>query len=191
MKKFLLAAIILSAFLAVPNASAHVLSVRLNVNNTQNTVYIPGIGEQASGGLGAETSYSSPPHYYLASYRNGFLSGLAARNGENLLAGTGSDYHFIEIEQNLTNSRIYLAATQGDWHVIGSRIGLIEAGSFLSQISPSFAFPLGGLYPIRLLLKYPNIDLEGNLILGKGQHRIVIENKGVSGGKPVVEIRRG
>jgi hypothetical protein len=75
--------------------------------------------------------------------------------------------------------------------VIGSRIGLIEAGSFLSQISPSFAFPLGGLYPIRLLLKYPNIDLEGNLILGKGQHRIVIENKGVSGGKPVVEIRRG
>jgi len=189
--KSLLAAFLACAFLILPNASAHTLSVRLNINNTLNTVYIPGIGEQASGNLGMQTSYSSPPHFYLASYGGGFLCGLAAKNGEGLVTGNGSDYHFIEIEQNLTGSRLFLAATQGDWHAIDSRITLIETGKFLSQISPSFAFPLGGLYPVRLLLKYPNIDIEGNLILGKGQHRVVIENKGVSGTRPVVEIRKG
>jgi hypothetical protein len=154
-------------------------------------VYIPGIGEVISGSLGVENTYSNPPHFYLASYSGGFLNGLAAKSGQNLMAGSGSGFHFIEIEQNLTNSRIYLAATQGDWHAIENRIGLIEAGNFLSQISPSFAFPLGGLYPVRLLLKYQTIDLSGGFSLGKGQHRLVIENKGVSGGRPVIEIRKG
>ena len=106
------------------------------------------------------------------------------------MVGSGSGSHFIEIEQNLTNSRVFLVSTQGDWNAIDNRISLIEAGRFLSQISPSFAFPLGGLYPIRLLLKYSNIDIDGDFILGKGQHRLVIENKGVSGGKPVVQIRK-
>lgn len=189
MKKILLAAFLACAFI-LPTASAYTLSVRLNINNTQNTVYIPGIGELPSGSLGS-SSYPSPPNYYLASYSGGFLNGLAAKNGQNLVVGNGSNYHFIEIEQNLTDSRIFLTATQGDWHAIDGRISLIEAGKFLSQISPSFAFPLGGLYPIRLLLKYPNIDIEGGLILGKGQHRLVIENKGISGGRPVVEFRKG
>jgi hypothetical protein len=169
--------------------TAHTLSVRLNINNTANTVYIPGMGEQASAGISGQ--YSSPPHFYLASYSGGFLNGLAARNGQNLVVGSGADSHYLQIEQNLTNSRIYLTATQGDWHAIDNRIFLIETGRFLSQISPSFAFPLDGLYPIMLLLKYQNIDLAGDLSLGKGQHRLVIENKGLSGGKPVVEISKG
>ncbi|MCJ7816958.1 MAG: hypothetical protein MUP55_03825, partial [Candidatus Aenigmarchaeota archaeon] len=146
---------------------------------------------RASGSLGGETPYSSPPHFYLASYSAGFLNGLAAKNGQNLVTGSGSDSHFIEIEQELNSSRVYLTATQGDWQAMENRIPLIEAGRFLSQISPSFAFPLGGFYPIRLLLKYPNIDLAGDMVIGKGQHKLVIENKGVSGGKPVVEIRKG
>jgi hypothetical protein len=172
------------------SASARTLTAKLTINNTQNTAYIPGIGEVPSGSLGS-TSYPSPPHFYLASYSGGFLNGLAARNGQSLAAGNGSDSHFLQLEQNLTNSRIYLAAAPGDWHAIDNRISLIEAGKFLSQISPSFAFPLGGLYPIRLLLKYPNIDIAGDLVLGKGQSRLIIENKGLSGGKPVVEIRKG
>jgi hypothetical protein len=182
---------LLAVFLSCGSASAYTLSVRLNVNNTANMVYIPGIGEITSGSLGVENTYSSPPHFYLASYSGGFLNGLAAKSGQDLLAGSESGFHFIEIEQELNSSRVYLTATQGDWHAIDNRIGLIEAGNFLSQISPSFAFPLGGLYPIRLLLKYQGIDLEGGLSLSKGQHRLVIENKGVSGGKPVIEIRKG
>ncbi len=184
-------AFLFAVFLAVPNVSAYALSVRLTINNTVNTVYIPGVGEQPSGSLGGETSYPSPPHFYLASYSGGFLNGLAAKNGQNLVTGSGSDSHFIEIEQELNSSRVYLTTTQGDWQAMENRIPLIEAGRFLSQISPSFAFPLGGLYPIRLLLKYSNIDLAGGMVLAKGQHRLVIENNGVSGGKPVVEIRKG
>ena len=191
MKLLFALAFLFAVFLAVPNASAHTLSIRLTINNTQNTAYIPGIGEVPSGSLGG-TSYPSPPHFYLASYSTGgFLNGLAAKNGERLAVGAGSDSHFLELEQNLTGSRIYLTATQGDWHAIDDRISLIETGKFLSQVSPSFAFPLGGLYPVRLLLKYSNIDIAGDLILGKGQSRLVIENKGLSGGKPVVEIRKG
>jgi hypothetical protein len=189
MQKFLLVTILLTIFLTVPNASAYVLSVRVNINNTVNTVYIPGVGELPSSGISGE--YSNPPHFYLASYSGGFLNGLAAKNGEKLVVGSGSDSHFIEIEQELNSSRVYLTTTQGDWHAIENRISLIETGRFLSQISPSFAFPLGGLYPITLLLKYTNIDIAGDIILGKGQHRLVIENTGVSGGKPVVQITKG
>jgi hypothetical protein len=190
MQKSLLISLLVAFSFTLPSACAHTLIVRLNINNTQNTVYIPGMGEQASGYLGGETSYPviSP---YLASYYGGFLNGLAAKNGESLKAGNGSGSHFIQLEQNLTNSRIFLAAAPGDWHAMDNRISLIETGKFLSQVSPSFTFPLGGLYPVRLLLKYPSIDIQGDLILGKGQTRLVIENKGLSGGKPVVEIRKG
>jgi hypothetical protein len=163
--------------------------VKLTINNTANTVYVPGVGEQASSGISGE--YTNPPHFYLASYSGNFLNGLVAKNGQKLSVGGDASSHYLQVDQNLTGSRMYLTATQGDWKAIDSRISLIEGGNFLSQISPSFAFPLGGLYPIRLLLKYPNIDLQGDFILGKGQHRLVIENKGLSAGKPVIEIRKG
>jgi hypothetical protein len=189
MKLLVAISFLLAVLLASGSASAHTLNVRLNINNTQNTVYIPGVGEQPSSGISGD--YASPPHFYLASYQGGFLNGLATKSGQKLSLGSDSDSHFLEIEQNLSNSRVFLAATQGDWHAMDSRISLIETGKFLSQVSPSFAFPLGGLYPLRLLLKYPNIDIAGDLILGKGQYRLVIENKGLSGGKPVVEIRKG
>jgi hypothetical protein len=190
MNKILLMAILLGAFLVIPNSSAYTLSVRLNISNTVNTIYIPGMGERDSSSLGSETSYSSPDHFYLASYSGGFLSGLASKSGESLVFGNGESSHFLEIEQNLTGSRVFLASTQGNWHDMDSRISLIEAGTFLSQVSPSFAFSLGGLYPVMLLLKYPNMDMEGDFILGKGQHRLVIENRGLSGGKPVVRIKQ-
>jgi hypothetical protein len=181
--------LLLAALLMSGSASAYTLNVRLTINDTVNSVYIPGVGEQPSSGISGE--YTSPPHFYLASYSGGFLNGLAAKNGQRLAVGAGSDYHYIQLDQNLTNSRILLASTQGDWNAMDRRISLIEAGNFLSQVSPSFAFPLGGLYPVTLLLKYQSIDLAGDLSLGKGQHRLVIENKGLSGGKPVVEIRKG
>ena len=191
MRMLVLASFLLIVFLTLQSASAHTLTVRLNVNNTANSVYIPGTGERDSASFGPGQTFVNPQHFYLASYSGGLLNGLAARNGQILSVGSGADYHYLQLEQNLTNSRIFLTSTRGDWHAMENRISLIETGKFLSQISPSFAFPLGGLYPVRLLLKYPNIDLEGDLILGKGQHRLVIENKGVSGGKPVVEIRKG
>ncbi len=188
MKPWIAFSFLLAAFLAVPSASAYTMDVRFTISNTGNSVYIPDVGEQSAGFSG---EYANPTHFYLASYSGGFLNGLAAKSGQRLAVGGDSGSHFLELEQNLTGSRIYLTATQGDWHAMDGRISLIEAGSFLTQVSPSFAFPLGGLYPVRLLLKYPNIDIAGDLMLGKGQTRLVIENKGLSGGKPVVEIRKG
>jgi len=187
MRSLYFAAIIFCAFI-LPTASAYTLNVKLTINNTANTVYVPGVGEQPSSGISGQ--YTNPPHFCLASYSGNFLNGLVSRNGERLSVGGDANSHYLQIDQELNRSRIYLAETQGDWKTIDSRISYIEAGTFLSQISPSFAFPLGGLYPVMLLLKYPNLDLQGDFILGKGQHRIIIENKGLSGGKPVIEIRK-
>jgi hypothetical protein len=185
------ASFLLAIFLIAGTASAQVLSVRLNINNTQSNVYIPGVGERPAGMLGGGMALADPEHFYLASYRGGFVNGLAAKSGNYIIYGNTSGSHYLEIEQNLSGSRIFLASTQGDWHAFDDRVGLIEAGAFLTQINPAFAFSLGGLYPIRLLLKYPNIDFTGDFILGKGQHRLVIENKGISGGKPVIQISKG
>ncbi|MEM5812357.1 MAG: hypothetical protein QW286_01435 [Candidatus Aenigmatarchaeota archaeon] len=181
---------VLAVIFLLPQVSGYNLSVKLKINNTINTIYIPGAGEQGSGSLPTESSYTNPPHFYIASYYGDFLNGLASSTGQEISAGREGDYHFIGIRQEVNGSRIFLAVTKGNWHAMDERIPLIEAGRFLSQISPSFAFPLGGLYPIRLLLKYPNIDINGDFVIAKGIHKIVVENKGISSGKPVVEIRK-
>jgi hypothetical protein len=67
-------------------------------------------------------------------------------------------------------------------------MGLIESGEFFRRITPSFAFGLGTEYVIRLILHYPGVDIEGGLEFSKGIYRLIIENKGMSGEKPLVEI---
>ncbi len=182
--------IVLVLLAVSPLVSGAALSVRLNINNTLNTVYIPGEGEKDSSELGAETVYTNPPHYYLASYLNNIMTGLAAASGISLAVGSTPTNHSIAIEQDTANSRIFLIFTTGDWRVIDNRIDLIEAGNFLAEISPSFAFGLGSLYPIKLILYYTDILIQGDMILQRGQHRLVVENEGLSGGKPVVTIKK-
>lgn len=164
------------------------LVLRLRVNNTDHTVYVPGVGEIGSGTLGSGTSYSNPEHFYLASYLAGLLVGFAGGTGQNLYTESGPDYHIIGFEQDL-GEPVYLAFSQGDWKIIDNRIGDIEEGDFMDYVSPSFAFGLGTYHPLKVALRYSGIDLDGAFTVSKGVFKLVIENMGISGGRPLVNIR--
>ncbi|MBN2330686.1 MAG: VCBS repeat-containing protein [Candidatus Aenigmarchaeota archaeon] len=169
------------------------LYLKLVLNNTDSTVYIPGVGEQNSSTLPYQF-YGSPEHYYLASYLGNALSGLVFSMriprgisvGRNASEGT----HYIAVEQYMDDSRVFLVHTLGNWREIEGRIDMIETGRFLTNILPSFSYGLGNRYSLDLALGYADIDLQGKLMLRKGTHKIVLENNGTSGGKPVVVISR-
>ncbi|MBI4020604.1 MAG: hypothetical protein HY369_00005, partial [Candidatus Aenigmarchaeota archaeon] len=95
-------------------------------------------------------------------------------------------HHFLTLNQNLSNSQVFLVFTKGDQATVANRIPLIEAGTFLREISPSFAYPLGGPSPIMLLLRYPDIDLRGNLAFRQGTHEITLTSNSTGGSKIVL-----
>jgi len=177
---------VLFLLVMVPVVSAQSsLHVDVVVNNTANDVYIPGEGVMPSAGVPDMTYMPNP--LFIASYSS-VVTGLTSMSGDYVTTSGGPGNHTIGIVQPLVNSRVLLAFTEGDWQVIDNRMGLIESGDFFRRITPSFAFGLGTEYVIRLILHYPGVDIEGGLEFSKGIYRLIIENKGMSGGKPLVEI---
>ena len=141
-----------------------------------------------SSGLGSETSYSSPDHFYVASYLSGLLVGLATGPGLSLSTESGADYHTIGLEIPLGEPG-FLAFTEGSWHTMGNRSSLLESGDFLDFVSPSFAYGLGTYHTLMVVLQYSGIDIDGSLTGSKGIYKLIIENMGQSGGRPLVNIR--
>ena len=170
------------------------LYIRLVMNNTNNYVYIPGVGEQNSSTL-VDQIYGDPPNYYVASYLGNVLTGLvfSMRIPRAIGAGanTTTNTHYMAVEQNIDRSRVFLVFTLGDYKVIENRIRMIETGRFLVNILPSFSYGLGSKHSLGLALDYADIDLRGRLGLLRGSHDVVLENNGTSGGKPVILISRG
>jgi hypothetical protein len=181
----LLSAILL--FLPFGVQAQSTLSLRLNLNDTSHDVYVPGQGESPSSSLGSLAVYTSPPHYYVASYLSGLLVSLAAGQGQAITTESGSSSHTIGLDQDL-GEPVFLAFTQGDWHAIDSRTSDMESGSFLDAVSPSFSYGLGTYNPLTVILAYSGIDIDGSLRASKGIYKLVIENKGNSGGRPLVEV---
>ncbi len=169
----------------------NILYVRLVLNNTNNSVYMPGAGEMDSDSLG-EQIFGNPPPYFLASYLNNVVSGLVfgRKVPKTISVGNNSSSHYLELTQEMENSRVFLVFTLGDWRAIENRMPMIEAGRFLANILPSFSYGLGNKYALDLALGYTDIDLQGVLNLRKGSHNIILENNGTLSGKPVVLIRR-
>jgi len=169
------------------------LYVKLVINNTNNIVYIPGVGELNSSDLDYQV-YGNPPHYYLASYLEDAVSGMVFSmqipRAVAVSTNASNNTHYLALEQDMENSRVFLVFTLGNWRAIESRIALIEAGRFLTNILPSFSYGLGNKYSLDLALGYADIDLQGRLRLRKGSHKIVISNNGTSAGKPVIVIGR-
>lgn len=184
------AAVLAAIFLLFPSVhgQGHTMQVRLSINNTSNTVYIPGVGETPAGSLGSAT-YDNPPHYYLASYSGSYLTGLVSYAGNSIAVSGNPGSHVLEVDQNVGVSTM-LVFSQGDWNSIEKVILPVESGSFMKNPSPSFGFGLGTYYPVTVLLRYTDIDITGSLDQSKGTLRLTIENMGVSGGKPVIEIRK-
>ena len=177
------------AMMIIPNAAVaqSSLVLELRVNNTDHMVYVPGSGEAAASDLGSRTVFSNPEHYFIASYLSGLLTGMAGESGQGLVTEGGSGYHVIGFEQDL-GEHVLLAFTQGNWETMDNRVTDIEEGKFMGYVSPSFAFGLGSYHPLKVALRYAGIDIDGSLSLSRGIYKLVIENKGQSGGRPLVEI---
>lgn len=172
--------------LAVPAAAQSELTVELVINNTSHDVYIPETGEVASSTLGTFTTYN-PSTYWITSYLSGLVVGLAGETGQDLSTEGAGGTHTIGFSQ-VIGERVFLAFTEGDEEIVEGRMTDIEGGDFLNTVSPSFAYGLGSYHPLMVILTYSGIDIDGSLSASKGIYKLVIENKGQSGGVPVVSI---
>ncbi len=190
MKRYII--LFLLAMLLMPAMTeAHTLSVRLTINNTANEVYVPSIGETNSADI-TPAVYTDLPHFFAASYLNNLLAAVVPFSSKpvSISIDKAGNKHTIGSEQGLENSNTFLVFSKGDWKNIDSRIDLIESRKFLSEISPSFSFGLGLYYTIKIILEYTNIDIANDALFQKGTNNIVVENKGTSGGKPLVSVKR-
>jgi hypothetical protein len=179
--------LLVSLLLAVPGVLAQSsLHVDVVINQTSNEVYVPESGSIPSGGI-PDMTYDPDP-FFIASYGSGLVTGLTAMSGDYVRTDGGTGNHTIGIVQPLSRSMILLSFTEGDWQTVDNRMELIESGEFFRRITPSFAFGMGTEYMISMILHYPGIDIEGGLEFSKGIYRLIIENKGMSGGKPLVDI---
>jgi hypothetical protein len=183
------ASLLAFVFLFGGAAAQQNITVMINITNAYNDVYVPGVGAAIASSFPEEgNAYFSPVHYYLASYFNNILMGIVAKDGDQLNVSSTGYSHVIQLTQPLARSRAFLVFSSGDWQKIDNRIELVETGEFLMQVSPTFSFGLGGLYPVKLLLAYSDIDLLGDLSLRKGYHKLVVKNEGLSAGRPKIMI---
>lgn len=170
-----------SLFLVRGQTSHHTFQVNLTINNTVNQVYIPGIGIVSSGGITSST-FTEPDHFYLTSYLNNNMKSLifSQQNPISMSVKDNDSHHFFSVDQNLSNSQVFLVFTKGSNDNIQNRMELIESGKFMKEISPSFSYGLGTLNPINLVIDYSDIDIYGNLTLRKGVHEITLESNKTS-----------
>ncbi|MFQ5648025.1 MAG: hypothetical protein ACE5FW_02205, partial [Candidatus Aenigmatarchaeota archaeon] len=96
-----------------------------------------------------------------------------------------SQGHTLTLVQRLTNSRAFLVLSEGDQTAIHTRMPLIEAYGFLGSISPTFGYGLGAIHPIKLLLDYADLDVQGSLKLQPGEHELVLESNRTDGARAV------
>lgn len=170
--------------------------VKILLNDTWDSakIYIPGAGEKTFTQLSQMSPYTdaSPPHYYLASYLNNVLLSLVISpdNPLSIHASTIPGKYEMQVDQRFSNSLVFLVFSRGNWRQVNNRIGMIEKGEFLSQISPTFSYGLGDKYPLKIVLSYDNIDINNTLSLGRGYSRIAIENKGSIGSKVNIGLER-
>jgi len=173
--------------MSLAQTPTYTFQVNLTINNTDNTVYIPGVGEGLSLGLPAAT-YTSPPSRYLASYLNDELKGLvySQQTFQFLAVSSETGEHTFSLGQNLTNSQIFVVFSKGDYQKIDTQMDRIEESTFLEGISPSFAYGQGIIHPIKFVLNYPSIDLQGNYIFHRGIHEISLESNKSSNNQVLV-----
>lgn len=168
------------------------LQIKLVLNSTSDMIYIPGTGERTFSGL-TTAEYSTPDHYYIASYSNDVLKSVVFSYMRPLSIFTEkySDTYGIGTSQRFSNSMVFLVFSRGNWRNVDNRISSIGKGEFLSYPKPSFSYGLGKVYPFKIVLDYENIDLNRTLKIGRGLNRLVIEKKGMLGDKINLEIKRG
>lgn len=165
------------------------LWVTLYVSGTDSKVYIPGLGEsEASSAYSTILTY--PPYPFISSHFNGSLRSLTAVHGTKLavLADNTTINHSITMIEDMSQSKILLAHTKGDWDTVMRMMPFVTAGTFLDKFSPSFAYGLGKAAIVSIMLTYDTIDLTKTGVYNKGNVRIYTQNVGESDGKVLVNV---
>jgi parallel beta-helix repeat protein len=168
------------------------LQIKLVLNSTSDSIYIPGTGETAFSGLTAH-EYTNSVHYYIASSSNDVLKAVvfSQLNPISMFTEKGPDTYAIGVSQRFSNSMVLIAFSRGRWTTVNNRVSSIERGEFLSASAPSFGFGLGSSYPVKVVLDYSNLGINNTAKIGRGYNLIVIENLGKSAGKANVNVKRG
>ena len=170
---------------------AYSVQIRLSLNNTENTVYIPGNSTSDSGTWLSESIFTSPTHNYIASYNNtNILSAMISAAGQThsvLVNGTGTN-HSIGLNMSVINSRALLAFTSGDWKTVEDDISNIENGAFFTFIQPSFSYGIGLYVPLKIMLEYTNLNITNNDLFHLGRLRLMIENRGIVLNKTTIDV---
>jgi len=176
---------------SVPTVSPKNLTVSISLNNTNNMVYVAssGVGPTNSSELGSGTEYSSLTYGYAASYSaQSALVGIVGYDAIFVNVSNTTGAHTMEMNQNITE-RFLLAVTFGDWETVENRMPSIERRDFLQEISPSFSYGIGMLYSIKMIVNCSGIDIQNNLILNPGRHRMLLDyNETDSSYRPIMRI---
>ena len=173
-----------------------IMEVRLYLNNTNAVLHIP--TKPASDIPASSITYTTfdkddLSHLYIASYGNEMLVGMVFSSNNFIKAwiNKSDNEYVIAMKLNVTDSQIFIPFTKGSWRTIDNRMGYIEAKKFLNEEKPSFYFGLGKEQEIMIYTQYDNINFTSNITsLGRGYHRIVVENMGSLGDKVWLHIRR-
>jgi len=167
------------------------LSIKLVLNSTEDSIYIPGEGEKTFQTLSTQ-EYTNPSHYYLASYSNEILKAVvfSQLSPVSILTEKGSDTYALGIKQRFSNSMVFLTFSKGNWRVVNNKINLIEKGEFLSSEEPSFSFGVGSGSILKVFIEYENLKINKTMKIWRGYNKIVVENKGVSDDKVTIGLER-
>ncbi len=171
------------------------LRIRLVLNSTSDSIYVPGEVETPFSGL-TTSDYASPDHQYIASYSGGPSGSLEALvfsqlNPISVFTEKNADTYAIGTRQRFSGSMVLLVFSKGDWKAVNNRIGSVESGEFFASSEPSFGFGLGKAYPLKVVLSYSNLNITRDLALWKGYNRLAVENEGAQGGKVSISVTRG
>jgi len=168
---------------------AHVINMLLQITGTSASVHVPGTGEIAASSPNA--TYSTPSKNYIASYAGGILKSLVFVGSDFsslTFAKSGTSSHTLGLNLDLAGAQALLAFTGGDWRAVDNRMADIESGKFFTYPNPSLSFGLGETYGVKILLRYTDIDIGGNMQLQSGNQGLTFSFNGTSGSRSSVVV---
>lgn len=176
---------------AVMVTTQNKLWAKLTINGTSGSVYLPGTGLASADALGNVLPYY-PAQKFIASYVGNVLYGFARAAGTtvSISASNTSANHTVAMSADISGSKLLLAFTKGDWRTISERIALLDAMTFLTYPSPSFAYGLGKTSLATIMMAYSSLDIGNDAVYQRGGYRLTAHNTGESGGKASINVTR-
>jgi len=168
------------------------LQIKLVLNSTPDSIYVPGTGETPFASLVTD-EYALPDHYYIASSSNDALKAVvfAQLSPISVFTEKGASDYAMGASQRYASSLAFLVFSKGRWTTVNNRIAAVEKNEFLLSPEPSFGFGLGTAYRMKVIIENSMINLNKTVAVPKGYSTMIIEKKGTVGGKANIEIRRG